>query len=167
MDSKKIEADKIVSLSYTLREDNEYGPVLEVMDQHYPFKFYFGNGQLLPAFEVQLIGLSEGDGFEFTLSPEEAYGPIEQGNIVDVPKNVFSGNEDLIEHGQFVALTDDLGQSHNGKVLSFTEDSVKVDFNHIMAGKTLFFKGVVLLVREASLEEKIRKSYVEVGGVRR
>ena len=165
--SKLIETNKIVSLSYTLRENNAQGPVLEVMDQHYPFNFYFGSSQLLPAFEKQLNGLSEGAGFEFILSPEQAYGPIEEGNIIDVPKSVFAGNEDLIQVEKFVALTDDLGQSHNGKILSFTDDSIKVDFNHIMAGKTLHFKGVVLLVREATLEEKIRKSYIEAGGVRR
>lgn len=162
----RIEEDKIITLAYTLREKGPQGPVLEQMDANYPFKFYFGNQQLLPAFENQLRGLEEGAAFEFTLSPEEAYGPLRADLQIEVPKTIFA-DETLLSLGQFVALTDDLGDTHNAKVLSWTEDQVKVDFNHEMAGKTLFFKGAVLNIRAATTEEKVRKNYVEAGGVHR
>ncbi len=167
----QVEKGKVVTLSYTLRENNAQGTVLEVMDEIYPFKFYFGTGQLLPAFEEAIVGLPEGGAFEFLLSPAQAYGEVESGNIVDVPIDVFKVDgrlpDGLVEIGQYVALTDDLGQTHNGKILIATDDFVKVDFNHIMAGKTLHFKGVVLHIREATPEEQQRQSYVEAGGVRR
>lgn len=162
----RIEANKIITLTYTLRENGPKGRVLEQMDAIYPFKFYYGNQQLLPAFERQLEGLEEGAAFEFTLPPEEAYGPLRADLQIDVPRTVFT-EEELLNQGQFVALTDDQGDTHNGKVLSWTEDQVKVDFNHEMAGKTLFFKGAVLNIRAANEEEKIRKNYIEAGGVHR
>jgi FKBP-type peptidyl-prolyl cis-trans isomerase SlyD len=81
----EVDDQAIVAISYELRDGHAQGPLLERMDPNWPFKFYFGSGKLLPAFEQQLRGLEEGQAFAFTLSPEEAYGPVEQGNIIDVP----------------------------------------------------------------------------------
>lgn len=164
-----MEADDqaIVAISYELRDGHAQGPLLERMDPNWPFKFYFGSGKLLPAFEQQLRGLEEGQAFAFTLSPEEAYGPVEQGNIIDVPRQAVDQlGENVLIPGNYLTLTDDGGDSHNGKILSWTEDKVKIDFNHEMAGKSLYFSGVVLQVREATLDEHIRKNYIEEDGVR-
>jgi|AntRauTorckE5430_2_1112549.scaffolds.fasta_scaffold12255_2 FKBP-type peptidyl-prolyl cis-trans isomerase SlyD len=162
-----VEDQNIVTLAYDLRERDAKGPLLERMDPNWPFKFYFGSDKLLPAFEEHLRGLEEGDGFEFTLSPEEAYGPVEQGNIIEVPRSAFEGlGDNVLIVGNYVTLTDDLGDAHNGKILSWTTDKVSVDFNHEMAGRTLHFSGVVLNVREATVDEHIRKNYIEEDGVR-
>lgn len=162
-----VEDQNIITLSYELRENNASGPLLERMDPNWPFKFYFGNGNLLPAFEAKLEGLEEGQSFEFTLPPEQAYGSVEEGNIINVPRSAFEGlGENVLIAGNYVTLTDDLGEQHNGKILSWTKEQVKVDFNHEMAGKTLHFSGVVLNIRPATVEEHIRKSYIEEDGVR-
>lgn len=162
-----VEDQNIVTLAYDLRERDSRGPLLERMDANWPFKFYFGSGKLLPAFEDHLRGLEEGAPFEFTLSPEQAYGPIEQGNIIDVPRSAFqSFSDNILVEGNYITLTDDSGDSHNGRILSWTDEKVKVDFNHEMAGRTLHFSGVVLNVRAATLDEHIRKNYIEENGVR-
>ncbi len=162
---------KVITLSYVVQENDGKGAILESMDANYPFKFLFGKGELLPAFEQKLQGLQEGESFSFTLSAEEAYGPHEPGNIVDVPIDVFKVGgilqQDLLEAGKYVNLTDDQGHSHNGRVLEWDQNYVKVDFNHAMAGKSLFFRGVVLNIREATPEELARNNYVEEDGVRR
>ena len=167
----KIEVNRIVTLAYTLRENDARGPILETMDQHYPFKFYFGGQQLLPAFEAHLNGLQEGDQFSFTLAPEEAYGGTQEENIIAVPRRIFDESPELsldnLSPSDYVQLTDDQGMPHNGKLVSWNEKQVKVDFNHQMAGKTLYFSGVVLNVRVATEEEKYRRAYVEAGGVHR
>ncbi len=162
-----VEEQNIITIAYELRENDSSGPLLERMDHNWPFKFYFGTGKLLPAFEAELQGLEEGQSFAFTLPPEQAYGPVQEGNIIDVPRSAFRElGDNFLTEGNFVTLTDDLGEHHNGKILSWTEDSVKVDFNHEMAGKTLHFSGVVLNIREATVEEHIRKSYIEEDGLR-
>jgi FKBP-type peptidyl-prolyl cis-trans isomerase SlyD len=167
----QIEANKIITLTYTLRENNAQGPILEKMDQHYPFKFLYGGLQLLPAFEAKLKGLKEGDSFAFALSPEEAYGQEHPDNIIEVPRQIFDESKELslasLAPGDYVQLTDNHGQPHNGKLLSWTDEQVKIDFNHHMAGKTLYFTGVVLNIREATELEKSRQAYVEAGGVHR
>ena len=45
------------------------------------------------------------------------------------------------------------GQRMNGLVLEVTDEIVKMDFNHPLAGEDLFFSGKVIEVREASDEE--------------
>ena len=72
-----VEEQNIITLSYELRNGGPQGELLERMDANYPFKFYFGSGRLLPAFEKQLEGLEEGQPFQFTLPPEQGYGPAD------------------------------------------------------------------------------------------
>lgn len=166
-----VEYHNVVTLSYELREGDPEGEILEVMNVHYPFKFFCGGDQLLPAFEEQLLGLSEGDAFEFVLPPNLAYGDLDQDQVLDIPLGVFEeqekgGLENLLIAGNFIQLTDEEGEQFNGKILSWDDELVKVDFNHAMAGKTLHFKGVILSIRKASVDELIRKQVVEEDGVR-
>lgn len=166
----QIEEQQIVTISYELRDGSPQGELLEVMDVHYPFKFFFGGGQLLPAFEHHLRGLAEGQPFQFTLSPDEAYGPLQPDNIVDLPRDIFQADgmeqSELLVPGTYVSMQDNYGYSHNGKVLAVQAEAVTIDFNHAMAGKTLHFSGVVLNVRPATVEELIQKAYLEEDGLR-
>ena len=163
----KVDEQCIISISYELRENNDEGELVEVMDANWPFKFYFGSGKLLPAFEHHLMGLEEGETFRFTLSPEEAYGQVRNSEIIDLSMDLFEQNpETILEVGKYITVTDDQGGQHNGKILAWTDRSVKVDFNHAMAGKTLHFSGVILNVRPATVDELVRKSYIKEDGVR-
>lgn len=165
----EIGKDKVVTITYDLRENDSHGTLLERMNANYPFTFLFGTGALLPAFEAHLEGLTERDSFEFTLSPTEAYGVIEEGNIVNVPRAVFQveGVEppNLVVQDNFVALTDDLGETHHGQIVSINDLMVRVNFNHVMAGKTLHFKGAILQIRPASVDEIIRQHHIPDSGI--
>ncbi|MDD2603109.1 MAG: peptidylprolyl isomerase, partial [Prevotella sp.] len=44
-------------------------------------------------------------------------------------------------------------QRFNGRVLEVTSDKVKIDLNHPLAGRTLNFKGKILVNREPTSEE--------------
>ena len=54
-------------------------------------------------------------------------------------------------------MQNDKGMQINGKVISVTEDKVKMDFNHPLAGENLFFEGEILEIREATKEELEQK----------
>ena len=41
----------------------------------------------------------------------------------------------------------------HGEILSISPEAVKVDFNHPLAGESLYFKGEILGVRPATPEE--------------
>lgn len=163
----RVEENHIIELTYELREDGPQGPLLERMDVNYPLKFFFGGGKMLPAFEDRLYGLEEGQRFEFVLSPREAYGPRHPGNVLDLPRSAFRETPNAVVEGNFVALTDDRGETHQGEIRSFDEETVQIDFNHAMAGKTLHFTGAILHIRPATVDELIRKHYIEEDGAHR
>ncbi|RME96227.1 MAG: hypothetical protein D6772_12165 [Bacteroidetes bacterium] len=166
-----IGPERVITLSYEVREDGPEGELIERMDNYYPFKFLFGTGKLLPAFEKHLLGLAEHSRFAFTLSPGEAYGKVEEGNIASIPLEVFKSSPQYrgitLYPGLFVSLTDDLGEVHHGKIIELSDKEARVDFNHALAGKTLFFSGVVLNIRPASADELIRQHFIEADGVHR
>ncbi|MCF0190084.1 MAG: FKBP-type peptidyl-prolyl cis-trans isomerase [Marinilabiliaceae bacterium] len=152
-----IEEKAFVELTYTLRTDSPEGPIVEQVSKDTPLRFVYGAGQMLEMFENKIAGLKPGDTFSFTLKPEEAYGEREEAAIVDLPKSIFvidgQLRDDLIQLGSHVPMMSDEGQRMVGIVLEVTQDTVKMDFNHPMAGETLCFSGEVLNVREATEDE--------------
>jgi len=147
----------MVTLTYDLRVDDENGEVIEQATEEQPLQFLYGAGVMLPKFESQLAGLREGEPFTIKLNKNDAYGDVNQEAVVELPKHVFlvNGNfdDELIKVGNTVPMMSSNGQRLNGLVLEIDDDTVKMDFNHPLAGEDLFFAGKVLEVREASDEE--------------
>lgn len=153
----KIEQGKVVTLKYELREENKEGVVVEKVEDDKPFVFLYGAGHMIPKFEENLAGLKAEDAFEFAISSEDAYGDVQDDAIIDIPKNIFEEDgemrEDLIEVGQMIPMQDEDGNHLNGIIVEVGDSTVKMDFNHPMAGVGLHFTGSILEVREASQEE--------------
>jgi FKBP-type peptidyl-prolyl cis-trans isomerase SlyD len=153
----KIEKNKMVSLIYELRESNVEGRVIEALDEEKPLKFIYGTGRLLPEFESNINTLASGDAFSFALSAENAYGDRREEMIINVPINVFETdgklNEDICRIGNEVPMMDGEGNQLNGMINEITEEYVRMDFNHPMAGIDLFFTGKVVEVRDATDQE--------------
>lgn len=153
----EVSKDKVVSISYELREGSDDGAIVEHVTGDQPLEFIFGSGNLLPKFEEQLSGLKEGENFEFGLNSEDAYGPVVENAIVDVPRSVFEVDgkidENILQLGNMVPMMDNQGRRMNGKILHIGDEAVKMDFNHPMAGTDLHFKGSITGIREASQEE--------------
>lgn len=152
-----IENNKMVSLIYELRESNQDGRILESLNEEKPLKFVYGTGRLLPMFESNISSLKTGDSFSFALDSEMAYGDKREDMIIDVPVSVFETdgkiNEDICRVGNQVPMMDGEGNHLNGVINEIDGDHVKMDFNHPMAGLSLFFTGKIVEVREPTHEE--------------
>lgn len=166
----RIEENCIVTMSYELREHDERGPVLEVMDIAYPFIFFYPANNLLPSFQQRIHGLEHGADFAFTLRAHEAYGEHQAAQVVDIPIERFvvddEGADSIRDVGQYVAVRDDQGQRQNGKVVQKTATHLTVDLNHAMVDKDLHFRGRILRVRPASVDEIVQKRYIMPDGIR-
>lgn len=153
----KISTNKFVSLSYDLTVGDEDKELVEQATVETPLDFIFGTGSMLGAFENNLEGLAEGDAFNFVLNPAEAYGEYNDEHVIDLPRDMFEQdgplNEDVIFVGNTVPMMDASGMRLNGMVVEITDSTVKMDFNHPLAGETLNFAGKVLAIREATAEE--------------
>ena len=149
----KITKHTVPSVTYSLRIDNE---LIEETSKENPLVFVVGTGGMIPGFERQLEGLEAGQNYEFLVNPAEGYGEIDPQAVVDIPKDIFTTegkeSENLVV-GNTIPIQDHQGHPLNGVVLEIGDDTVKMDFNHELAGKALNFSGQVLDVREATEEE--------------
>lgn len=153
-----IAKDKMVSVVYELKYDDADAQLIEKVEKDNPLTFLFGAGKMLEHFEAKLDGLAVGDAFDFKLKADEAYGPVTEQAVVDVPLTAFAVDgkvdEELVKVGNSIPMMDSYGNKLHGIVLDLTEKGdVKMDFNHPLAGEDLHFKGKVTEIREAKPEE--------------
>lgn len=157
-DKLSIGKNIVVTLHYTLKKDSADGRLIEETIGSTPLSFIFGIGQMIPGFESNLLGKYEGDKYSFLLAPGEAYGDLNIDAIVEVPIANFKNSEgiidsDAIKAGAPIRMKNQDGKSFQGLVIESSDTSVKVDFNHPMAGQNLHFSGEVIAIRSATKEE--------------
>lgn len=155
----EIGRNKFVSLNYQLRLDSAQGEMVEETTEENPLEFIFGAGKMLEMFEAKLEGLKSGDKFDFELPATEAYGELNPDAVVDLPKNIFEVNgtidEEMLTVGNSIPMQDANGNRLNGIVIEVNDETIKMDFNHPLAGDNLHFSGSILSVREATEDELI------------
>lgn len=153
----KISKNKFVSVAYALKINGFDGELVEETEKDQPLDFIFGTGRMIKMFEQHLEGLESGDNFKFEIKSEDAYGEVEDENIVDMPKELFKVNgvidENMLTIGNNIPMQDKHGHRFNGIVLEVEDNTVKIDFNHPLAGEDLYFSGSVIEVREATEDE--------------
>lgn len=152
-----IAEQKVGVLTYSIHVSDRQGELLEQATETEPRTLVFGTGRLLKSFEERLTGLKTDDEFAFNLKPEEAFGLQREELIMDIPVSAFMTEgklrEGMLEIGNTIPMMDSEGTALNGRVVAVNGDQVKMDFNHPLAGKTLYTCGKVLHVREATEEE--------------
>ncbi len=144
----QVEHNRVVSFRYRLRDDdgNELGQSGEV-----PVTYLHGHGSLVPGLEAGLLGHAGGERLEFSVPPEQAYGPHQKLPPLRVPlKRVLGRSRPKV--GDVVAFQAEDG-TRQATVLKVGKFNVDVDPNHPLAGRTLHFEIELLEVREATAEE--------------
>ena len=144
----------MVGVDYQLTVD---GQIADRSRPGQPLEFIFGTGMLLPKFEEALLGKEPGDRVSFTLEPKDGYGERVPDAVVDLPKSLFAVDgkvaDDLLFVGSQIPMSDAQGNRMLGIVQEVGDQSVKMDFNHPMAGKTLHFDVEVVSVRDVEPED--------------
>lgn len=151
-----ISQNTVAKITYELI-DKKSGQLIEIINPDKPQEFLFGNGLLIEGFEKNLTGLRAGENFEFIIAPDMAYGERDPHAVMDVPKDTFEVDgvvdENTIAIGNQIPMRDNFGNQHLGIVIEHREDIIVMDFNHPLAGRELTYRGQILDVREASMEE--------------
>ncbi len=115
-----------------------------------PFVFSLGQGMFLKFLDDFLIGKNIGEAFEIELEPEKAFGKRNPSLVQTIPMGVFKERK----ANPFPGVMFNFDGRH-GKVLTVSGGRVMVDFNHILAGKTVQYKGKVLR-RVTDVNEKVK-----------
>ena len=145
-----VENGKVAFVTYS-GTFPETGEVFDTNVGGQPLPFLVGYRNMIEGFEHELMGASEGESRSFTLTPERAYGHRDDSAFQEIPRDQFP-SEMEIEPGMVMAAHSDQGPVQF-TIAAVDGDTVSVDFNHQMAGKTLHFEVEVNSVRDASPEE--------------
>ena len=144
-----VAKDVVVGLAYTLYVENAVEDSAPASD---PLEYIHGHGNLISGLEKALEGMKVGDKKNVTVEPEEAYGEYDPENIIVLDRGLFPA-EFPIEKGRLVPLADDEGNHIHSYILEWTDDTVTVDLNPPMAGKTLVFDCEIVSLRPGTAEE--------------
>jgi FKBP-type peptidyl-prolyl cis-trans isomerase SlyD len=146
--STVVAPDHIVLMNYRLVDDA--GKELDASQENEPLAYLHGRNSIIPGLENALTGLKAGDKKEVTVTPANGYGERQNDLQFTLPRSQFGDQTPQI--GMMIELQ---AQEDNlvAHVVALDENSVTLDGNHPMAGKTLHFSIEIVSVRPATQEE--------------
>ena len=124
---------KVISLEYTLKLDEK-----QVVDTNVgkdPLTYTQGTNQIIRGVEAAVAGMTVGQAKHVILTPADGYGARDLTKLHEVPKQKLP--ED-IKVGMKLHGKDASGQVVQPIVSEIRDNTVLLDFNHPLAGKTLF-----------------------------
>jgi len=132
--SKPTDGQK-VSIHYT--GSLEDGSIFDSSEGRDPLEFTLGAGQVIPGFEAAVRTLEVGESTKTTIPPEQAYGERRDDMIVTLDRSQFPpdsqpqiGMEVYLQAGQ---------QPIPASIVDIKPETITLDANHRLAGKTLIF----------------------------
>ena len=131
---EKINTGQFAQVHYTGKLVD--GTVFDSSEGRQPLEFQLGGGQVIPGFDKAVQGMEVNEEKNFTLTSEEAYGPVRDDLKKDFPKDMLGGQE--VTEGQELWFKSPQGPVP-GKIMALKPDTFTVDFNHPLAGKDLEF----------------------------
>ncbi len=141
-----VSTGKQVSIEYTLTLEDK-----SVVDSNVgaePLTFIQGSHNIIPGLENALNGMKIGNRKHGSIKPEDAYGPVNKDAVSEVKKDQIPQN--ALKIGAVLQGQNPDGQVIIARVVEIKEDTVLLDYNHPLAGKTLFFDVKILNVQDAS-----------------
>lgn len=109
-----------------------------------------------------MIGMKVGDNKNVIIAPADGYGEYDDEAYLDVPRDQFP-NDMQVEEGIELTVRDDSGEGRYARVESIEEGTVRLNFNHPLAGDELQFDVKVIALREPTAEE-LDHGHVHQGG---
>jgi FKBP-type peptidyl-prolyl cis-trans isomerase 2 len=134
-----------VSMDYILTVD---GAVLDASKAGDPLKFSMGKGQIIPGLEQALLDMAVGESKEVVVEPGQGYGLVNPQAFTLVPRNRFPPDLPL-EIDAMLQMRGPNGQAVPARIAEITDEAVRMDFNHPLAGKTLNFKVTIAALTAA------------------
>jgi FKBP-type peptidyl-prolyl cis-trans isomerase SlyD len=159
-----IQPNARVVLEYELRDES--GDVVDASSQEdgEPIVYVHGYGMLVPGLEAGLVGLKVGESKEIVVPPEAGFGERDEELVLEVDREDFPRPKEVKVGDEMVAESPD-GDEAIMRVLEVHDDTVVVDANHPLAGKTLTYEVKVREVREGTDAEiaDAAKAFEEAG----
>lgn len=117
----------------------EDGSVFDSSEGQEPIEFTIGARQVIEGIEQAVTGMAVGEKKTESIPAEQAYGEREDDLLFEVSREAMQPGLEL-EVGDFVTVRLPDGHSAPMRVAEVGENSVTLDANHPLAGKTLNFE---------------------------
>lgn len=138
-----VRTGSVVTVSYTLEVD---GTIIDRSQEGNPFVFEVGSRQVIPGFEEGILGMNIGEKKSFSVSPEKGYGFEDPGSIITVSRDQLPA--DLVpEVGMVLQAQAPDGRTIMMRVTDVQNESIVVNLNHPLAGKTLNFAVEIIQIQ--------------------
>lgn len=103
-----------------------------------PICFVLGAGEALPVFEKAAAVMEVGEELDVDVPQAEAFGEYDETAIEDVPASIF-GDVSKLPVGEAIAMRGEDGRVASARILAVGDDTVRLDYNHPLAGHDLHF----------------------------
>lgn len=145
-DILKVEKGSKISLDYEGRlESGEVFDSSKHGDHSHPLEFEAGSGAVIKGFDDAVMGMAIGEEKEFSIKPHEAYGEYNEALKQEVPRKAIPIEQEL-KAGMVLMMQTPQGAMPL-KISEVKEDSLVIDLNHPLAGKTLIFRIKLLEIK--------------------
>ena len=133
-----------VKVHYTGKLDD--GSVFDSSVGGEPLEFTIGQGQMIPGFEQGVVGMALGETRTVIIAADQAYGIHRPEGVFEVDRSEIPASIPL-EVGMQLQATSAAGRPAQMTVIELSDDKVKLDANHPLAGKDLTFEIEVVEIR--------------------
>ena len=140
-----VENGNTVTVHYTGTLNN--GTEFDSSRNREPFSFQVGSGQVIPGFDTGVVGMTEGQTKTIVITSENAYGPLNEDALQEVPKTQFPPDFP-VTIGETVHGETGEGQNFAARIVSEQDETITLDFNHPLAGEDLTFEVELLAIAE-------------------
>ncbi len=134
--TNKVKEGDYVKVHYTGKFND--GQIFDSSQGCQPLEVHMGANEVIPGFENALMGMEENEKKSFTVEADKAYGQRDESlerqfNRADFPQDFQP------EVGQVLVLQDPSQGQFPATVKDVSGDTVMLDLNHPLAGRTLSF----------------------------
>ena len=113
-------------------------------------EFTAGGGEVMPGLSAGVVGMAAGERKRLTLQPADAFGDIRPALVRDIPRAQIPKRITLRVGKRLSAVSTLSGRKRRVRVVEIGRESVKVDGNHVLAGKVIELDVHMICVDAAS-----------------
>lgn len=132
--TQTVSKGKVIALEYTLKSEDKQVVYSNVGKD--PLIYTQGANQVIPGVESAVEGMTVGQTKEVVVAPARGFGERNPNAVQEISK---ASIPDGIQIGTQLHGKDQAGRDVRPTVTEIKDQTVLLDFNHPLAGKTLFF----------------------------
>ena len=125
----------------------EDGTIFDSSEDGEPLSFTIGENRVIPGFEEAVTGMEPGDTKTTEIDPEQAYGEHRDDMVMELDREQIPDDVEP-DVGQQLQLRLENGQTVPVLITALGEETVTIDANHPLAGRTLIFEIELIDVAE-------------------